>query len=63
MVCQPKRMVPGAVFTIVFGVYLPLSNAAATVKGFIVEPGSNISIAPRLRIASLLAKPFLSFGL
>ena len=47
----------------VFGVYFTLSNAAATVNGFMVEPGSNISMAPRLRIASLLESPFLSFGL
>ena len=56
--CEPKRIEPGEVLTMVFGVYLPLSSAAATVNGFMVEPGSNISIAPRLRIASLLESPF-----
>src|SRR5690606_17428519 len=54
---------PGVVFTTEFAVYLPLSKAIATVSGFMVEPGSKESTAPRLRMASLLSRLFLSFGL
>ena len=63
MVWLPIRMLPGEVFTMEFVVYLPLSKAIATVNGFMVEPGSKESTAPRLRMASLLPKLFLSFGL
>ena len=40
-------------------VYLPESKAAATVKGFITEPGSNTSSSARLRWFS----PVISFRL
>jgi hypothetical protein len=41
---------------------MPASSAAATVIGFIVEPGSMRSVAARLRCASRLA-PSTAFGL
>ena len=63
MVWLPTRIEPGVVLTTVFGIYFPLSKAIEIVKGFMVEPGSKESTAPRLRMASLLDKLFLSFGL
>ena len=40
---------PGAVLTIVSGVTRPVSSANAAMKGFIVEPGSKMSVSARLR--------------
>ena len=42
-------MLPGAVWIIVAGVTRPLSSASAMTKGFIVEPGSKVSVSARLR--------------
>src|SRR5437773_12514773 len=49
MVQPPIVIVPGAVWMGVSGVTIPASRAAATVKGFIVEPGSKRSVTARLR--------------
>ena len=40
---------PGAVWMTVSGVTRPLSSAHAATKGFIVEPGSKVSVRARLR--------------
>src|SRR5258705_1342092 len=50
MVQRPMVMVPGPVWIIVDGVTMPASSAAATVNGFIVEPGSKRSVTERLRV-------------
>ena len=42
-------MEPGAVWMGVCGVTRPLSSAQAAMKGFIVEPGSKMSVRARLR--------------
>ena len=42
-------MLPGAVWIIVSGVTRPVSSASATTNGFIVEPGSKVSVSARLR--------------
>ena len=49
MVLAPMVSMPPAVGMIVCGETMPLSIAAATVKGFMVEPGSNRSTIARLR--------------
>ena len=46
----PMVSVPGAVWITVSGRTLPASSAAAIVNGFIVEPGSNMSVSARLRM-------------
>src|ERR1700674_205510 len=50
IVQPPMVSVPGAVWMGVVGVTTPESSAAATVKGFIVEPGSKRSVTERLRV-------------
>ncbi len=44
-----RLMLPGAVWINVCGVTRPLSSASAMTKGFIVEPGSKVSVSARLR--------------
>ena len=50
IVQPPIVIVPGAVWMGVSGFTIPASRAAATVKGFIVEPGSKMSVTERLRV-------------
>jgi hypothetical protein len=50
MVQPPSVIGPVPVCTRVVGFTTPDSSAAATVKGFIVEPGSNTSVTERLRV-------------
>ena len=50
IVSGPIVSVPGAVSITVSGRTRPASSAAAIVNGFIVEPGSNVSVSARLRI-------------
>ena len=40
---------PGAVWIAVSGRTRPFSSASATMNGFIVEPGSKVSVSARLR--------------
>ena len=50
---QPANCIePWPVAIIVSGVTMPESSAAATVKGFIVEPGSKRSVTERLRVCA-----------
>jgi len=44
-----NRQTAGAVWMRESGRTLPCSRAAAIAKGFIVEPGSNVSVSTRLR--------------
>ena len=48
-------------YNTVFGVTLPISSASAAVNGFIVEPGSKVSVNTRLRTMSPASWPRL-FG-
>ena len=50
IVAEPIVSVPGDVSITVSGRTRPASSAAAIVNGFIVEPGSNVSVSARLRI-------------
>src|SRR5258705_13832962 len=50
MVHLPMVIAPWPVWIMVAGVTMPASSAAATVKGFIVEPGSKRSVTERLRV-------------
>src|SRR5689334_19822553 len=50
IVQPPMVIVPPPVGITVCGVTTPASSAAATVKGFIVEPGSKRSVTERLRV-------------
>jgi len=50
IVALPVVIVPGAVWICVAGVTTCESSAAATVKGFSVEPGSKRSVTERLRV-------------
>ena len=43
---------PPAVRSTVLGVTMPCSKASAAVNGFMVEPGSKVSVSTRLRIAA-----------
>ena len=52
IVCLPIVSSPASVWITVSGRTLPASSAAAIVNGFIVEPGSNVSVSARLRIFS-----------
>ena len=47
-------MRPGAVCIGVSGLTMPFSSANETAKGFIVEPGSKVSVKARLRNCSPL---------
>src|ERR1700681_1665694 len=47
---RPIIIGPVPVWIIVSGFTRPLSRAAATVNGFIVEPGSKRSVTERLRV-------------
>ncbi|MCY1548213.1 hypothetical protein D9M68_843090 [compost metagenome] len=49
MVEPPMVRCPGAVWICVVGVTRPLSSASAAMKGFMVEPGSKLSVNTRLR--------------
>ena len=49
MVEPVSVMRPGAVWITVSGVTRPLSIAQAATNGFIVEPGSKVSVSARLR--------------
>jgi hypothetical protein len=42
-------MVPGAVWITVSGLTMPFCSASDTTSGFIVEPGSKVSVKARLR--------------
>src|SRR5882672_9566693 len=52
IVLGPIFSAPSSVWITVSGRTLPASRAAAIVNGFIVEPGSNVSVSVRLRIFS-----------
>ena len=54
MVALPILILPGAVWIMVVGVTKPLSSARLMTKGFMVEPGSNVSVRARLRSCSPL---------
>ena len=54
MVEPPMVIRPGAVLMGVLGVTMPLSSASAVMKGFMVEPGSKLSVSTRLRSCSPL---------
>ena len=43
---------PGEVSMTVWGRTRPVSSASAMVKGFMVEPGSKVSVSARLRSCS-----------
>mgnify|MGYP006995914119 CR=1 FL=1 len=47
-------MRPGAVWIGVLGLTMPFSSASAAMKGFMVEPGSKLSVSARLRSCSPL---------
>ena len=49
---MPIVSAPASVWITVSGRTLPASSAVAIVNGFIVEPGSNVSVSARLRIRS-----------
>ena len=52
-ICEPvMTIVPGEVSITVSGVTRPDSSAQAATKGFIVEPGSKMSVSARLRSCS-----------
>lgn len=53
IVALPMVRVPGAVWNTVSGEIRPASSAAATVKGFSVDPGSKTSVRARFRARSL----------
>ena len=59
---MPFGIQPGFVLNTDLALMTPASMPAATVSGFIVEPGSSKSVNARLRCASRLAEPTL-FGL
>ena len=52
MVLPVMVMRPGEVSITVFGLTRPVSSARPTVNGFIVEPGSKVSVSARLRICA-----------
>ena len=52
MVKPPMLKRPGPVSISVCGLMRPASSAIATVIGFIVEPGSKVSVSARLRSCS-----------
>ena len=49
MVEPVSVILPGAVWITVVGVTRPVSSAQAATNGFIVEPGSKVSVSARLR--------------
>ena len=50
MIVEPVSVMrPGDVWIIVFGVTRPDSSAQAATNGFIVDPGSKVSVKARLR--------------
>ena len=56
IVLSPIVSFPGAVCTNVSGRTIPRSSALAIAKGFMVEPGSNVSVSTRLRMFSMRTK-------